>query len=485
MSTTSTERNTAHLSALLPLPPAPRRGRRRSITRVLVAGDLGCALLAYQVVLGARWWWGGYVPWFEMVFSAGLVLAWPVAMSFVGAYRGRVQAGGLEEVRLVFNGGLGLAAVVAIGAYVTKLMIARSIVMAMLPLAILLTLAFRRCLRGWLRSRDPNGEAAHGVVAVGHRASVLDLVMELRSQPRYGMRVVAACLPGGAAAGQLPDVDGVPILGDLTDVADVVARTSADAVAVLACPELDGAALRRLAWSLEITDTDLFVAPSLMDVAGPRISVRPVAGMTLLHVDHPSFGGINQVVKNVFDRVMATAVLAVLAIPMLVIFVAVRATSEGPALFRHTRVGLGGREFQVLKFRTMVNGADRAAGADAEGALVKRREDPRITRVGTFLRRSSLDELPQLVNVLRGEMSLVGPRPLVPAEFAMYGADIHRRLVVRPGMTGLWQVSGRSDLSWEERMRMDLRYVENWSLALDLQLLWKTWGAVARARGAY
>ncbi|MER5625499.1 sugar transferase [Streptosporangium sp. NPDC002544] len=481
MSATSTERRAEHPPAA---PPVPGNGRKRSITRVLVAGDLCCALVAYAVVLGARWWWGGYVPWFEMVFSAGLVIAWPVAMSFVGAYRGRVQAGGLEEVRLVFNGGLGLAAVVAIGAYVTKLMIARSIVIAMLPMAILLTLAFRRALRRHRHRTDPR-EAVARVVAVGHRVAVMDLVMQLRHQPGYGMSVVAACLPEGAELGCVPDVDGVPILGDFTNVAEVVARTSADAVAVLACPELDGVALRRLAWSLEVTDTDLFVAPSLMDVAGPRVSVRPVAGMTLLHVDHPSFGGINQIVKNVFDRVVAAGVLAVLAIPMLAIFVAVRATSDGPALFRQTRVGKGGREFQILKFRTMVNGADRLGGLDVEAALLKMRGDPRVTRVGTFLRRYSLDELPQLVNVVRGEMSLVGPRPLVPAEFALYGADIHRRLVVRPGMTGLWQVSGRSDLSWEERMRMDLRYVENWSLILDLQLLWKTWGAVARARGAY
>ncbi|MEV6863453.1 sugar transferase [Streptosporangium subroseum] len=451
---------------------------------MLVTGDFACALLAYQVVLGARWWWGGYVAWFEMVFAAGLVFAWPVAMSFVGAYKKRIQAGGLEETRLVFNGGLGLAAVVAIGAYITKLLIARSIVIAMLPLAILLTLAFRRGLRRWLRRRDPAGEVTHAVVAVGHRASVLDLVMQLRSQPRYGMRVVAACTPGGALE-HVSDIDGVPILGDFADVADVVARTSANGVAVLACPELDGTALRRLAWSLEVTDTALFVAPSLMDVAGPRISVRPVAGMTLLHVDHPSFGGINQVVKNVFDRMLATAVLVILAIPMLAIFVAVRATSEGPALFRQTRVGLGGREFQIFKFRTMVNGADRPVDPGFETELLKVRDDPRITRAGAFLRRYSLDEFPQLINVVRGEMSLVGPRPLVPAEFALYGSDIHRRLLVRPGMTGLWQVSGRSDLSWEERMRMDLRYVENWSLALDLQLLWKTWGAVARARGAY
>jgi len=280
------------------------------------------------------------------------------------------------------------------------------------------------------------------------------------------------------------------VLGDFTSVAEVVDKVDADAVAVLACPELDGAALRRLAWSVEPKGTDLFVAPALMDVAGPRTSIRPVAGMPLLYVEHPEFDGLRGLVKSVFDKVVALLALIVLAVPMLVIAIVIRSTSEGPALFKQTRIGRGGREFQVLKFRTMVHNAEElkhllADENEHDGVLFKIRNDPRITRVGHFLRRYSIDELPQLLNVLRGEMSLVGPRPPLPEEVARYGSDVRRRLVVKPGMTGLWQVSGRSDLSWEESVRLDLRYVENWSLILDLQILWKTWGAVKNGEGAY
>jgi lipopolysaccharide/colanic/teichoic acid biosynthesis glycosyltransferase len=166
----------------------------------------------------------------------------------------------------------------------------------------------------------------------------------------------------------------------------------------------------------------------------------------------------------------------------------VRASSPGPALFRQTRVGKDGVEFTILKFRTMREDAEARRVelvTDGHGILFKIRQDPRVTPVGAWLRRYSLDEVPQLINVLRGQMSLVGPRPPLPEEVAGYGDDVRRRLVVRPGMTGLWQVSGRSDLSWEESVRLDLRYVENWSLTLDLQILWKTWSAVARGSGAY
>jgi exopolysaccharide biosynthesis polyprenyl glycosylphosphotransferase len=378
-------------------------------------------------------------------------------------------------------------AAVAIGAYATQTVIARSFVMAMLPLALLVTLYFRYKMRKRLHRRRAAGEYMRQVIAVGHRESILDLVMQFRRQPYHGMRVVGACLPPDRMDA---DLDGVEVLGTFDDVAEVVERTRADAVAVLACPELDGAALRRLAWSLETDRTDLFVAPALMDVAGPRISIRPVAGMPLLHVEHPEFGGVRQFVKTVFDRLVAGAALLVLALPLLAIVVLIRLTSRGPALFHQVRVGRDGRPFRLVKFRTMVVDAERLKGSlvesnEFDGVLFKMRNDPRITRVGAFLRRYSLDELPQLLNVLRGEMSLVGPRPPLPEEVAQYRTDVRRRLVVKPGMTGLWQVSGRSDLTWDESVRLDLRYVENWSLILDLQILWKTWSVVTRGEGAY
>jgi exopolysaccharide biosynthesis polyprenyl glycosylphosphotransferase len=253
---------------------------------------------------------------------------------------------------------------------------------------------------------------------------------------------------------------------------------------------MDGAELRRLAWRLEETGTDLIVASALMDVAGPRTSIRPVAGLPLLHVEHPELVGARRVLKGAFDRCAAALALVLLSPLFLVLSVLVRAEGGGPALFTQTRVGRGGDEFTVYKFRTMVVGAEALKAMlqprnEHEGVLFKMRRDPRVTPVGAWLRRYSLDELPQLVNVVRGEMSLVGPRPPLPEEVARYGDDVRRRLVVKPGMTGLWQVSGRSDLSWEESVRLDLRYVENWSLTLDVQILWKTWSAVIRGAGAY
>jgi exopolysaccharide biosynthesis polyprenyl glycosylphosphotransferase len=459
----------------------------RSYARILLAGDLACAVVACESVLGVRLWLGAFIPETEALLGLCLALAWPLALAAGGAYRKRTHGEGTDEFRAVFDGGIGLTAAVAIGAYVTQTPIARSFVMAMFPLALILTVFFRYRMRKRLHRRRAHGEYMRHVVAVGHRESVLDLVMQLRRQPHHGMTVVAVCLPSGS---DMVEVDGVPVLGGFSDVAEVVSRVNADAVAILACPELDGAALRRLAWGLEDARTDLFVAPALMDVAGPRISISPVAGMPLLHVEHPDFRGARQLAKSLFDRVSAGLALLVLAVPMLVITMLIRTTSPGPALFRQIRVGKGGREFQVVKFRTMVVNAERLKmnlerENEFDGVLFKIRNDPRITRVGAYLRRYSLDELPQLLNVLRGEMSLVGPRPPLPEEVRQYGEDVRRRLVVKPGMTGLWQVSGRSDLSWEESVRLDLRYVENWSLFLDLQILWKTWSAVTGGEGAY
>jgi exopolysaccharide biosynthesis polyprenyl glycosylphosphotransferase len=269
-----------------------------------------------------------------------------------------------------------------------------------------------------------------------------------------------------------------------------VSDLAADTVAVLACPELNGTRLRELAWQLEKTGTGLCVAPAVIDVAGPRTTIRPVAGMPLLHVDHPELTGFRWVVKGVFDKVSAAAALVVLAPLLATIALAIKLGDGGPAIFRQTRVGKDGHPFMVCKFRTMVVDAEQRKAAllahnDGNGLLFKMRSDPRITRIGGQLRRWSLDELPQLINVVRGEMSLVGPRPPLPTEVAWYDQDVARRLLVKPGMTGLWQVSGRSDLSWEESIRLDLYYVENWSLAADLTILWKTVGAVVGSRGAY
>jgi exopolysaccharide biosynthesis polyprenyl glycosylphosphotransferase len=261
-------------------------------------------------------------------------------------------------------------------------------------------------------------------------------------------------------------------------------------VAVAASGELTASRLRRLGWQLEGTEIDLVVTPALADVAGPRIHTQPVAGLPMIHVEAPEFRGGRKVVKALFDRALALTALLLVSPLCLVVALAIKLTSRGPVLFRQARVGRGGREFHVFKFRTMVAGAHAmrdllADRNENDGLLFKIRNDPRVTRVGRWLRKWSLDELPQLLNVLFGQMSLVGPRPPLPEEVARYDGDVARRLLVKPGITGLWQVSGRSDLSWEDGVRLDLYYVENWSLAADLVILCKTVGAVLGQRGAY
>jgi exopolysaccharide biosynthesis polyprenyl glycosylphosphotransferase len=259
---------------------------------------------------------------------------------------------------------------------------------------------------------------------------------------------------------------------------------------VLSCPELDGPMLRRLAWELERDDIDLIVSASLVDTAGERITMRPVDGLPMMHVEHPHLTGGRRLVKAVFDVSLAALLLVVLAPVFLAIALLVKLDTGGSVFFRQTRVGRGGEGFKMVKFRTMHVDAEHRLDAirahnESSGVLFKIREDPRVTRTGRWLRRYSLDELPQLINVLLGDMSLVGPRPPLPTEVEQYPQDMRRRLVVKPGMTGLWQVSGRSDLGWDESIRLDLQYVENWSLTIDMVILMRTAMVVMRGSGAY
>jgi exopolysaccharide biosynthesis polyprenyl glycosylphosphotransferase len=298
---------------------------------------------------------------------------------------------------------------------------------------------------------------------------------------------VAACLPPADRA-RGADL-AVPVVGRVDDLFTTVQELGVDAVIIADSHTIAGQALRRLGWQLEDTGVQLIVAPAVTQVAGPRIVIHPIAGLPLLEVDEPELSGGQRVAKEVFDRVVSLLLLIVLSPVFLVLAIVVRAGSRGPAFFRQVRFGRYGREFTMYKFRTMVDDADarRAEFAhldEADGALFKIRADPRVTRAGRFLRQHSLDELPQLWNVLHGQMSIVGPRPL-PTQMQQYGSEAQRRLLVKPGMSGLWQVSGRSELSWEESIRLDLYYVENWSPALDAQILWRTVGAVVRGRGAY
>ena len=286
-------------------------------------------------------------------------------------------------------------------------------------------------------------------------------------------------------------IDGVPVLGTHTQAASLAVRHAVAAVAVAGSDAMDREAVRQLGWDLEGTGIDLALTMALTDVAGPRVLMQPVNGMPLMYVDAPQFRGSKYVLKSLFDWCGAAAATLVLAPALLTIAVLVRVTSPGPVLYAQERIGKDGGTFRMLKFRSMHVGAhDRLAevlaaeGVTDVGAFYKPRNDPRVTPLGRLLRRYSLDELPQLFNVLRGEMSLVGPRPQIAAEVATYDRAAHRRLLVKPGLTGLWQVSGRSNLDPRTAMRLDVAYVENWTLFGDLVILTRTAKAMVGADGA-
>ena len=303
-------------------------------------------------------------------------------------------------------------------------------------------------------------------------------------------RIVGAAVDDAETAMLTVGEQRIPVLATRDGVARAAVIENVDAVIVAGQPDEGGEFVRRLGWDLEGTPAELVLSSRLTDVAGPRIHFRPVDGLPLMHVETPTFAGLRHVLKRSVDIVLAAAALVVLLPLLLAIAVAVRLDSPGPALFRQRRCSRNGSEFQMLKFRSMVQDAeDDLAGLrdrnEGSGVLFKLRDDPRVTRVGRTLRKYSLDELPQFWNVLVGDMSIVGPRPPLVSEVACYEGMVRRRLYIKPGMTGLWQISGRSDLSWEESVRLDLYYVENWSLTGDLMIMWRTAKSLVKPKGAY
>jgi exopolysaccharide biosynthesis polyprenyl glycosylphosphotransferase len=457
----------------------------REYLRKTVFVDLCCAVVG--VFIAAQIRFGNDVNQTYLALSLALPAMWVAAVYLADGYDARFIGTGSDEFRKILNAGVGLTAAVALLSYAVNIEVSRTYVVIALPSVTLLDLLARFTLRKQLHRRRAAGQCLLNVVAVGHELAVANLVTELQRDRYHGLTVVGACV---VRPGECDEVVGVPVYGGLDDVTAAVKAFGADTVAVLACPEIDGIKLRGLAWELEKTGTDLCVAPALLDVAGPRTTIRPTAGLTLLHVDHPQLTGSRLVLKGLFDRCAAAAALILLAPLMGVLAAAIRLHDGGPALFKQVRVGKNGHSFRIYKFRTMVVDAEQRKtqlmeSNESDGVLFKLRKDPRVTPVGAFLRRRSFDELPQLFNVVRGHMSLVGPRPALPDEAENYADHVRRRLVVKPGLTGLWQVNGRSDLSWEESVRLDLRYVENWSFALDLQILWKTIAVMVYGSGAY
>ncbi|MFK5582070.1 sugar transferase [Serinicoccus sp. LYQ131] len=406
--------------------------------------------------------------------AVAFVAFWMMALHLQNSYDGRLVGHGVQEYRQVFQASLWLFVLLAIVGYAFQLEFARGFVLLAFPLGTLLLLQSRWIARRWLVRQRQRGLLSDRVLLVGDYDHVTNLVTALRRSPDAGYNVLGACVDNAGA-----EIPGVPVLGPESDVLIQAMKLDVDVVAVSSSAGLGGTGLRRLGWALESTDIDLVVAPGIMDVAGPRVLTRPVQGLPLIHVEAPTFDGPQRIAKSISDRFGALVITLLLAPVLIGVAIAVRLEDGGPVLFRQTRVGRDGRSFGMFKFRSMVTDAeDRlpelASVNDGAGPLFKLRDDPRVTRVGAVIRKFSLDELPQLLNVVRGEMSLVGPRPPLPREVAEYETDTRRRLLVRPGMTGLWQISGRSDLAWDEAVRLDLYYVENWTPILDLMILWRT-----------
>lgn len=423
--------------------------------------------------------------WF---FSAGLIAIWMWALGLIDSRSDRVIGTGNTEYVRVTRASFNVFGLIAIVAFLLKVEVARGYLLVSLPFGILMLVSVRWLWRQWLVSKRLQGEYSARVLLVGSHGSVAHIARELTRNLGAGYRVVGACVPSGNLE---TTIDGtlIPIVGTVDDVSDAMAATRADTVAVTSIGDLPPSKVKQISWGLEAGRQHLVLAPSITDIAGPRIQTRPVSGLPLIHVETPRFSSGERFVKRMMDVALSVTGIILISPLLLVLTIIVKLTSSGPVLFKQTRIGYHGREFQMLKFRSMVTNAEellatlKSSQDSGNEVMFKMANDPRVTRVGQVMRRFSLDELPQLFNVIGGSMSLVGPRPPLPSEVEKYADHVHRRFLVKPGITGLWQVSGRSTLSWEDTVRLDLSYVENWTILTDVIIIART-ARAALAPGA-
>jgi exopolysaccharide biosynthesis polyprenyl glycosylphosphotransferase len=456
----------------------------------LVALDLCCVIAAVALGYYLRFGFDTRVGKVTTYLGLGLVLAaiWVTCLQYVGGYEIRHLATGPEEAKRVLRASGIAVSVLAIYCFVTQTLIARGYVVGVVPIGAALLLLERTAVRAWVRRRRAAGKWAYRILAVGTSESVRHLLTVTQRAKGAGLQVVGACAEDVAVGAEI--APEVPVLGGIFDAAQVAAAIGANVVAVTGSG-MGPTSVRELGWQLEGTGRGLVMAPALTEIAGPRVHVSPVEGLPLVWLEQPQLGRLRRTVKRALDLVLGTLIL-ICAVPVLAgTALAIKMTSRGPVFFRQSRLGLHGEEFWILKFRSMYADAEKRRREllelneqDGGGVLFKIRQDPRITPIGRIIRKFSIDELPQLIHVLTGTMSLVGPRPLA-TEDSTYEGSARRRLLVKPGLTGLWQVSGRSETSWDDAVRLDLYYVENWSIGLDLSILVRTLFCVLARKGAY
>lgn len=478
-------------------PDTARRWQRHYSRRLRITDSLiVCAsvALAQYIRFGDSPYTSGYPGEVMTLFSVLFAALWLWSIALFHARSIRVIGAGIEEYRRIVSASVWTFGIIAMTTLLARIFLARGYLAVALPVGTLGLLTGRCLWRHYIASKRAQGKYQTMVLAIGDRKGVTQLAQELTRHPRDGYVVVGAGIPGyGPSRGKTLLVHGreIPILGDETHALAAIGRCGADTVALTGTERFGAEGIRQLLWQLESADVDLVVAPGVMDIAEGRLALRPVAGFPLLHVEKPQYQGAKCFQKRAFDFCFALAALIGTSPLLIASAVAIKLTSKGPVFYPSERIGLDGKPFTMIKFRTMVQNADNQIkdllhlNESAGGMLFKIRQDPRVTAVGRILRRFSIDELPQFINVLKQDMSVVGPRPPLMREVVKYNGDVKRRLLVKPGVTGLWQVNGRSDLPWDESVRLDLSYVDNWSMASDLLLIAKTLKAVVASDGAY
>ena len=451
-------------------------------------------MLAQYVRFGDSPNTSGYPGPVMTLFSFFFVALWLSSIAIFRTRSTHVVGAGIDEYRRIGSASFWTFGIIAMVTLLANIELSRVYITVAVPVGTIGLLASRNMWRRYICRKRAHGEYQTMVLAIGDPQKVSRLVRELDRNPQDGYVVVGVCIPGyGRPRGDTLTVEDrkLPILGDESHAVAAIDSCGADTVLVTQTQRFGVSAIRDLMWQLETRDVDLVVSPGVMDVAEARLTVRPVGGFPLLHVEKPQYEGAQQFQKRAFDFCFSLAALIVASPLLIASAIAIKVTSKGPVFYRSERIGINGEPFTMLKFRTMVVGADAqidrllSLNEGASGMLFKIRQDPRVTPVGRILRRFSIDELPQFINVLKQDMSVVGPRPPLSREVENYDRHVRRRLLVKPGVTGIWQVSGRSDLSWEESVRLDLSYVDNWSMAGDLMIIAKTVKAVLASYGAY
>lgn len=462
-----------------------RYSRRLRVTdSVIVVGATAATALVGYVVTG-----GADAPTTAQV-AAITAIAWILTLWFGRTRATSIIGSGPTEYKRVAHAtafAFGILAMLFVGFQLPGI---RLQLLATLPAGLLALLVSRWLWRKWLVKQRAFGHYSSRALVAGTRADVEYVISTLRGGSMSGYTVVGVATSQTGDDAVFIDDRSYPVVSTMESVAMRARQFGIDTVIVASRPDDDPDYIKRLSWELEGTASELILSSRLTDVAGPRISLRPIDGLPLIHVKIPEFEGATHGFKRVLDVVFASLALIPIALCAPFIALAIKLDSKGPVLFRQTRIGRDGHEFGMLKFRTMRVNAEAELAAlqtqnDGSGPLFKMKRDPRITRVGAVLRRFSLDELPQFVNVLVGHMSVVGPRPPLPREVKAYDGTVYRRLYIKPGITGLWQITGRSDLSWDESVRLDLRYVENWSVMSDLMIMWRTLAVMIKPVGAY